>query len=90
MTDHAKFSIILFIFLFDSRMSTLDPSLTRSQLLSVWRSVDPTNVGSVELSVLYDLLSSKYGKDKGTLHERIYIIVLFFIHFAYLYLYILF
>ena len=47
-------------------MSVLDPTLTRSQLLCVWRVLDPQALGSVEVSAIHSMLSSKYGKDKGT------------------------
>jgi hypothetical protein len=46
-------------------MSVLDPSLTRTQLMSIWRTLDPSNLGSVELNSVYSILSAKYGKDKG-------------------------
>jgi hypothetical protein len=32
--------------------------------------VDPGNIGSVELTVIYDMLANKYGKDKGSSKGR--------------------
>jgi hypothetical protein len=49
---------------FLARISTLDSSLSRTQIQQMWRSLDPTNVGSIELTALYEILSSKFGKDK--------------------------
>jgi hypothetical protein len=48
------------------RLSTLDPSLDRSQLSAVWKAVDPKNIGSVQVSTIHTLLSDRYGKDKTT------------------------
>jgi hypothetical protein len=49
---------------FLARISTLDSSLSRTQIQQMWRSLDPNNVGSIELTALYEILSSKFGKDK--------------------------
>ena len=49
---------------FLARIATLDSSLSRAQIQQMWRSLDPNNVGSIELTALYEILSSKFGKDK--------------------------
>ncbi len=51
---------------FVSRVSTLDSSLSRANLLSIWKNVDVTNAGVVELSTIHSILATKYGKDSGS------------------------
>eukprot|EP01033_Poteriospumella_lacustris_P003086 gene3086-2262_t len=49
---------------FIKRMQTLDPTLSKEQLQGMWRAIDPRNAGSSEVSVIHDLLSNRFGKDK--------------------------
>jgi Ca2+-binding EF-hand superfamily protein len=51
---------------FVSRVGTLDSSLSRANLLSIWKNVDATNAGVVELGTIHNILATKYGKDSGS------------------------
>ena len=51
---------------FVSRMGTLDSTLDRSTLQSLWRCIDPQNVGSIELSALHALLADRYVQLVGS------------------------
>ena len=52
--------------LYDDRLSTLDPSLTRNQLQEIWKTIDSRNQGHIEVDVLHNMLGSRYGRDKTT------------------------
>jgi hypothetical protein len=48
-------------------MGTLDSTLNRNQLQTLWKLVDPRTVGSADLPSIHELLSARYGKDKTQL-----------------------
>jgi len=50
-----------------SRLSTLDPTLNKTQLNELWKAVDPTNIGSIEVQSIHQSLSDRYGKDKSVM-----------------------
>ena len=47
-------------------MSALDQTLDKKTLASLWKAVDQNNAGVIELTYLYELLSSRFGKDKSS------------------------
>jgi len=49
-----------------SRLAVLDPSLDRSALASIWKAIDPLDVGSIDLATLHEMLASRFGKDKSS------------------------
>ena len=55
-----------FFYLFPPRLSTLNGSLTKVQLQSVWKALDPSNLRSISLENVYTVLSNRFGIDKNT------------------------
>jgi calcyphosin len=51
---------------FKSRISALDSSLDKNTVNEVWRMIDASNSGSVEVTKLYEMLVERFGKDKAT------------------------
>jgi hypothetical protein len=47
-------------------MATLDPSLEKHQIQALWKTVDPSGAGVVEVNTIHDMLSGRYGVDKVT------------------------
>jgi hypothetical protein len=45
-------------------MQQLDPNLSKEQLMQTWKTLDPKNLGFIDVLELYELLASRYGKDK--------------------------
>ena len=50
---------------FLTQIQKLSPLCDRSQCLLIWKTIDPNDVGSIELQQLHDFLSSRFGKDKS-------------------------
>ena len=44
----------------------LNPSINKQMAAAIWKVIDPSNVGSVELEALHSLLANKFGKDKSS------------------------
>jgi len=57
---------IQYVLIYPCRISTLDSSLDRNALNEIYKVVDVSNAGFVEISLLHDMLSSRFGKDKST------------------------
>ena len=49
---------------FYKRLQQLDGNLTKEQLVTIYKLLDPKNLGYVDLNELHELLASRYGKDK--------------------------
>jgi Ca2+-binding EF-hand superfamily protein len=47
-------------------MGKLVPKITKSQIATMWKLLDNTDKGSIELQTLHDFLSNRYGKDAKT------------------------
>ena len=50
---------------FLKRLATLDSSLSRGQLQTIWESIGTGSAGFVELAALHNFLGGKFGKDKS-------------------------
>jgi hypothetical protein len=48
-----------------ARLAALQPTLGRQEVEAVWKAVDPTNTGTVEVAALHALLAARFGKDKA-------------------------
>ena len=46
-------------------MAVLDPSMDRRAIKEIWSCVDKNRAGSVEVIVIHEMLTSRFGKDKS-------------------------
>ena len=51
---------------FAKRMVALDKTLTREQIALMWEEICPGGETVIELEKMYDIISRKFGKDKGS------------------------
>ena len=45
-------------------MQQLDSNLSKEEVLQIWKVLDPRNYGYIEVNQMYELLATRYGKDR--------------------------